>query len=128
MVISPFWFSSVNQILYQTCVDDINIQMIQININGLPLFKSSNTQFWPILGRLVDPPPFFGGGTFHNCSLFRKSKDKWCQFFFTSFSVRIKRAWECFACSWSWQTFPGSSILYYLWYSSLGIYLVGQRS
>ena len=28
---------------------------IQINIDGLPLFKSSRTQFWPILGRLTIP-------------------------------------------------------------------------
>lgn len=28
---------------------------LQINIDGLPLFKSSNAQFWPILGRLTTP-------------------------------------------------------------------------
>ena len=28
---------------------------LQINIDGLPLYTSSNTQFWPILGRLVKP-------------------------------------------------------------------------
>lgn len=28
---------------------------MQINIDGLPLFKSSNMQLWPILGRLVKP-------------------------------------------------------------------------
>lgn len=37
---------------------------IQININGLPLFKSSGTQFWPILGRFTMPletKPFIVG-------------------------------------------------------------------
>lgn len=37
---------------------------IQINIDGLPLFKSSSTQFWPILGRIVKPhttKPFIVG-------------------------------------------------------------------
>lgn len=28
---------------------------LQINIDGLPLFKSSNTQLWPVLGRVVTP-------------------------------------------------------------------------
>ena len=32
------------------------ILRLQINIDGLPLFKSSNMQFWPILGLLVSHP------------------------------------------------------------------------
>jgi hypothetical protein len=28
---------------------------LQLNIDGLPIFKSSKTQFWPILGRIVEP-------------------------------------------------------------------------
>ena len=35
--------------------DDIGEVSLQINIDGLPLFRSSNKQFWPILGRLAKP-------------------------------------------------------------------------
>ena len=34
---------------------DLKIIYVQINIDGLPLFKSSNVQFWPILGRIDNP-------------------------------------------------------------------------
>ena len=40
-----------------------NIEL-QFNIDGLPLFKSANTQFWPILSRVVKPvvlSPFIVG-------------------------------------------------------------------
>ncbi|MES9901557.1 MAG: hypothetical protein ABW168_02610 [Sedimenticola sp.] len=36
-------------------IESIQEISIQLNIDGLPLFKSSNTQFWPILGKLVIP-------------------------------------------------------------------------
>lgn len=36
-------------------VQEISSVSFQINIDGLPLFKSSSTQFWPILGRLIEP-------------------------------------------------------------------------
>ena len=38
--------------LYQQC-----IIYIQINVDGLPLFKSSPLQFWPVLVRIVNPIP-----------------------------------------------------------------------
>jgi hypothetical protein len=28
---------------------------MQVNIDGLPLFKSSKVQFWPILGKIIQP-------------------------------------------------------------------------
>ena len=34
---------------------DLKIIYVQINIDGLPLFKSSNVQLWPILGRIDNP-------------------------------------------------------------------------
>lgn len=36
-------------------IHDLQLVSLQINIDGLPLFKSTSTQFWPILGRLVKP-------------------------------------------------------------------------
>ena len=33
---------------------DIQTLVLQVNIDGLPLFKSSQKEFWPILGRLPD--------------------------------------------------------------------------
>lgn len=36
-------------------LESIEVISLQLNIDGLPLFKSSNTQFWPILGRTVIP-------------------------------------------------------------------------
>jgi len=35
--------------------DDVDEVSIQTNSDGLPLFKSSNMQIWPILGRLMKP-------------------------------------------------------------------------
>lgn len=36
-------------------LESIEVISLQLNIDGLPLFKSSNAQFWPILGRTVIP-------------------------------------------------------------------------
>jgi len=30
---------------------------LQINVDGLPLYKSNNTQFWPILGLIMNCSP-----------------------------------------------------------------------
>lgn len=40
--------------IFQSHIDLFNEASLhlQVNIDGLPLFKSSSTQFWPILGRL----------------------------------------------------------------------------
>lgn len=37
--------------------NDMNKQTLKINVNidGLPIFKSSKTQFWPILGMVMEP-------------------------------------------------------------------------
>ena len=45
-------------------IRDDNEMHLQINIDGLPLFRSSKTQFWPILGRVAWPfssEPFIVG-------------------------------------------------------------------
>ena len=39
---------------HQTFLGCENI-LLQINIDGLPLFKNSGTQFWPLLGRIISP-------------------------------------------------------------------------
>ena len=39
-------------------------ELLQLNVDGLPLFKSMNEQFWPIVGTLVEaarPQPFVIG-------------------------------------------------------------------
>ena len=43
---------------------DLNSVLVQFNIDGLPLFKSTSTQFWPILCRVIEPfecKPFIVG-------------------------------------------------------------------
>ena len=49
--------SSISEILSPLCLSpgDIDSVSIQITVAGLPLFKSSNTQHWPILGKLLNP-------------------------------------------------------------------------
>ena len=39
----------------QISLFDVDSVSLQLNIDGLPLFKSTCTQFWPILGRLTKP-------------------------------------------------------------------------
>lgn len=38
-----------------TGIENVTEVSLQVNIDGLPLFKSSGAQLWPILGRLVKP-------------------------------------------------------------------------
>lgn len=35
--------------------ESTNTVQVQVSIDGLPLFKNSKIQFWPILGRVVQP-------------------------------------------------------------------------
>ncbi|XP_076313124.1 uncharacterized protein LOC143226245 [Tachypleus tridentatus] len=42
----------INQMLYPESIPGVKKLLLQINIDGLPLFKSSKLQFWPILGML----------------------------------------------------------------------------
>ena len=46
----------MSQLQSQQCDTMQQCILLQINIDGLPLFKSSNLQFWPILG-IVDNMP-----------------------------------------------------------------------
>ncbi len=48
------WMKTVVESL-SVPVESIEEVSIQINIDGLPLFKSSSVQLWPILGRLIQP-------------------------------------------------------------------------
>ena len=39
----------------QSCFQHITVLSLQINMDGLPLFKSASTQLWPILARVCNP-------------------------------------------------------------------------
>ena len=44
--------------VFKKCLKDllgVTYIYMQVNIDGLPLFKSSNRQFWPILGKISSP-------------------------------------------------------------------------
>jgi len=42
-------------VLYKATIDEGTVMSLQLNIDGLPIFKSSSIQFWPILCRVVSP-------------------------------------------------------------------------
>ena len=49
-------FESLNRILkFSTIRNSSDVIKIQINIDGLPLSRSSQSSFWPILGKVVSP-------------------------------------------------------------------------
>lgn len=60
-----YHFGIVNGIKLNIGQADVGMEIqLQINIDGLPLFKSSSDQFWPILGRVMnikDKSPFIIG-------------------------------------------------------------------
>nr|CAK26786.1 TPA: transposase domain-containing protein [Strongylocentrotus purpuratus] len=60
---------------------------LQINIDGLPLFKSSKTQFWPILGRISMP---FESETFIIGLYCGESKPHSVQHYLTQFVSEMK--------------------------------------
>ena len=52
--------SSLNKLIssdatFLAAAASVDAILFQINIDGLPLFKSTNMQFWPILGRICHP-------------------------------------------------------------------------
>jgi len=51
-----FYFGLTTGIMKYTPNNMLNVEIV-IGIDGLPLFKSSGAQFWPILGYVVVPPP-----------------------------------------------------------------------
>ena len=47
------WISSVKKIISESPAPP-NCVSLQINIDGIPLYRNSPVQFWPILGKIVD--------------------------------------------------------------------------
>ena len=51
-------------------MEEANAVSVQINVDGVPLFKSTNGQFWPVLGKIDSPfvgEPFVVGLFYGNC-------------------------------------------------------------
>lgn len=49
----------VNVLSQRGCNPNVAVE-IQVNVDGLPIFKSSNTQLWPILGKIHNVMELFG--------------------------------------------------------------------
>lgn len=53
-----YWHNGL-ELCLQECLHDIDKSidiLLTFNIDGLPLFKRSTTQFWPILGKIHEMP------------------------------------------------------------------------
>lgn len=67
-----------DKLKYCTNINSIDVIKINININGLPLAKSSQSQLWPILGQIynigINKTPFLIGA-YHGYKKPKNAKD-----------------------------------------------------
>lgn len=72
-----FIYYGFDQVLPLLKDDNLTDYSLSLNFDGLPLFKSSNTSFWPILGRFAHNPAVFVLGCF--CGSGKPSLDDYLQ-------------------------------------------------